>query len=488
MKIFTILVVLLLTVNLNAADSVLTHSLTPKERDFLRNNFSEYLNSKYSGIKSFRNLFHGKFYAPAEFEEAEGVIFAWEGYTYLLTDLIKFVADDYKVLIAVDSEYEKKSVMETLRKNGVNMNNVEFFIVSTDSVWIRDYGPWWIYTEDGDREIVDLIYNRPRPNDDKFPSRLAKKMNIPSILARLITPGGNLILDGHGVAIMTDVVFDPSEGGDPNLTKEDVERYLREYFNVKKVIFLKRMNNDGTGHIDMFCKLLNDTTVIVGEYSSPDVCAPGNYEILNENAKILANETNGLNQPFKVIRIPMPPSKGSGWWGGYTTYSYTNSLIVNKKVLVPIYGIETDKIALDIYKRLMPGYEIKGFDCSGIITANGAIHCITKLIMKDPLEIKTVPLKVARADSDIKIDIEVLSTKKINKDKIMLFWSNNDNGPFEGVRMENISGNKYRGTIPPHKNGSIIYYFIEAENVDGIYETYPEDAPEKGTVRMVISD
>jgi hypothetical protein len=72
--------------------------------------------------------------------------------------------------------------------------------------------------------------------------------------------------------------------------------------------------------------------------------------------------------------MPMPP------YSNGVTYTYVNSLIVNNKVLVPIYGFSTefanDDSVLALYETIMPGLEAVGFDCNQIIPANGAIHCI----------------------------------------------------------------------------------------------------------------
>ena len=73
------------------------------------------------------------------------------------------------------------------------------------------------------------------------------------------------------------------------------------------------------------------------------------------------------------------------------TYTYINSLIVNNKVLVPIYGLSTefanDDSVLALYETIMPGVEAVGFDCNQIIPANGAIHCIA---MKVPALPETI--------------------------------------------------------------------------------------------------
>ncbi len=430
-------------------------SLTDAERDFLRRNPS-YLRTRM--MSSTGRRVEGLFGAPAEFAPADGVIFAWQGYTSLLTRLIKFVAETDTAYVVVDSDYYASSARRQLEAAGVNMENVRFFSCCLDSVWMRDYGPWWIYTKDGDREIVDLIYNRPRPDDDKFPAWLGRKIGIPVHPTQLVLPGGNLILDGHGVAVMTDVVFDPSQGGDPSLTREDVERYMKEYFGCRKVIFLKHMNRDGTGHVDMFCKLLNDETVIVGEYADASDGAPGNKEILDENAAILAAETNGLGRKFKVVRIPMPPYR----YG--TTYTYTNSLICNDKVLVPIYGFDTDEEALRIYKRLLPGADVKGFDCSYIIGANGAIHCITKLMMKDPLVVGE-PEVSTLDDGRTLVEVRIEAVRPVEEVVIV------DGG--RTVPMEEDGGGTWRAVLD---GAPAAGWCVKAVDADGMYETWPEDA------------
>src|SRR4030043_881527 len=42
--------------------------------------------------------------------------------------------------------------------------------------------------------------------------------------------------------------------------------------------------------------------------------------------------------------------------------AYTNSLIFNKKVFMPFYGIPEDKQALETGQEAMPGYEVIGFE------------------------------------------------------------------------------------------------------------------------------
>ena len=324
-------------------------------------------------------------YTPAEFDSVAGIIFAWEAYSTLLTELIKEVAEEDTAWIVVDNTSEENSVSNTLTNANVNMDHVVFQVIPTNSVWIRDYGPWWIIEPENSRAIIDLVYNRPRPLDDAYPESAAEYFGINYYGLGLIEAGGNMLLDGQGAVIVSNVIFDGSQGFDPTLTQDQLEQYFLDYFGVHKVIVTPHLINDGTGHIDMFVKLINDSTIIVGEYENQSAGYPGNYDICNQVASQLANETNGAGRPFNIIRMPMPP------YNNGITYTYINSLIVNNKVLVPIYGLSTefanDDSVLALYETIMPGVEAVGFDCNQIIPANGAIHCIA---MKVPALPETI--------------------------------------------------------------------------------------------------
>ena len=347
-------------------------------------------------------------YAPAEFDSVAGIIFAWESYYDLLTALIKEVAEYDTAWVVVDNIGEEVSVAASLTNDGVNMDHVIFQQISTNSVWIRDYGPWWIYQPDGSRAILDLDYNRPRPQDDAYPENLATEWNMDYYGLGLVEAGGNMLLDGTGNVFISDIIFDASQGFDPNLTQDQLDEYFLDYYGVGNVIITDHLDNDGTGHIDMFVKVINDTTVIVGEYETPSAGAGNNYNICNNVATQIAGLTNGNGRPYTVIRMLMPP------YSGGVTYTYINSLIANKKVFVPIYGFSTDADALAQYAQVMPSYEIIGFDCNQIITANGAIHCIAMKVPAMLPEISCDQWAVGDVNTDGVIDLfDMLTTVDI---------------------------------------------------------------------------
>lgn len=313
-----------------------------------------------------------------EYAEADGVLFAWVGaYTTLVTQLVTAVTQSDTAWIIVGSNSAQISATNALTNAGADMSRVQFIIQGLNSIWIRDYGPWWGLDEYGRRGIVDWIYNRPRPLDDVLPQHIAENWEIPYYGPDIVHTGGNFLVDSRGWGFASTLIQDEN----PGMSNAEMQQLFREYCGLDTLILLTPMQHDGTGHKDMFSKLLNDSTWIVGYYETPTAGAGNNYTILNQNAAMLENLISPTGNPYHVERILMPP------YSGGITYTYTNSLIVNDLVLVPVYGFDTDAEALALYEELMPGYTVLGFDCNAIIPANGAIHCITKLVMSEqPLD------------------------------------------------------------------------------------------------------
>jgi len=336
----------------------------------------------------------GDFFLPAEYDQADGVILSWDSYyASLLIQLIAAVTQTDTAYIVVSGASEQNSVHVQLSGTAADLSKVKYFHKNLNSVWIRDYGPWWGLDENGQRFILDFIYNRPRPLDDQFPEWLAGQIGVNYYSPNLVHAGGNFMVDGHGMGFMSSLVLNENS----SLSPAAVRQIFREYAGLDSVVILTPMQYDGTGHIDMFCKLLNDSTVIVGEYTSQSAGAGQNYSILNQNAALLAGLHNLAGRPFHVHRILMPP------YSNGITYTYTNSLIVNRLVLVPVYGFTTDGNALALYQQLMPEYTVLGFNCNQIIGANGAIHCITKLMMSSqPVD----PVIIGDLNGDQRLNVQ----------------------------------------------------------------------------------
>jgi agmatine deiminase len=62
----------------------------------------------------------------------------------------------------------------------------------------------------------------------------------------------------------------------------------------------------------------------------------------------------------------------------FTDAAYSNYLVANEVVLVPVYGNQNDDRALKIISEHFPGREIIGIEVVGLIEHGGAIGCVTQ--------------------------------------------------------------------------------------------------------------
>src|SRR5699024_7502639 len=57
--------------------------------------------------------------------------------------------------------------------------------------------------------------------------------------------------------------------------------------------------------------------------------------------------------------------------------TYTSFIILNRTVLVPIYGCGTDRAAISQIASAMPEYQIKAIDCRALLNIGASLHAIT---------------------------------------------------------------------------------------------------------------
>ncbi len=299
---------------------------------------------------------------PSEYEHNDGMLIRWGSYNSLLTAMTVPITTgdpDAIVYILVSGPSQESSATSYLTGAGADMSQVEFITYYANTVWIRDYGPRFIY-EDGSRAIVNHIYNRPRPLDDAFPPYLGNLWGEPVYDLPLYHGGGNFHLFANGDAFMTSLIT----AENPGLSEQDVIDLYADYENVDLTIYEGFPTYfDSTRHIDMWTFPTGDYAIIVGEYS-PNTGLP--YQI-SEGA--VADLTS---RGYTVYRTP-------GWNSGGTHYTYTNAVVFNDFVFISKFlGPYTsqDAEALAVYQAAMPDHQVIQVDSSGIIHAAGAIHCI----------------------------------------------------------------------------------------------------------------
>jgi agmatine deiminase len=64
--------------------------------------------------------------------------------------------------------------------------------------------------------------------------------------------------------------------------------------------------------------------------------------------------------------------------GSFTDAAYTNYLVTNGVVLLPVYGRAEDERARAIVAEHFPGREIVGIPTLTLTEEGGAVHCVTQ--------------------------------------------------------------------------------------------------------------
>ena len=410
---------------------------------------------------------------PGEFEPLYGVFVTWR-YEYgssqdiIFCDIVREVAEVSKAHIIVRNSNEQNNVTNYLTNHSVPLDSIFFMTFSNNSIWSRDYGPWFMRKEDNTEGIVDFIYNRPRPDDDTIPWRIGNAWGISVYGSPLEHPGGNFMVDGLGTGFASNLIYEEN----PSYTHQEIDSFMLAYSGLEHFIVLQRMNTEYTGHIDLWTKILNDTLVMVGEYAQ----GHSNYALLNQNADSISRCKNREGFPYRVVRMPMP------WSTSNAPPTYLNSLMVNRKVLVPLWGLAEDSTALFIYQQLLPDYEVVGIDCSAMAGSGGAIHCIT---MQSPsrrfVHIRHYPLPDSTNDTlnPYRVRAQIITSSSLITDSTLVFYKVNSTPTFSATPLAAVSGSLgvYAGYIPAQSPGDTVYYYLLAKNSDDIRRTSPVDVP-----------
>ena len=175
----------------------------------------------------------------------------------------------------------------------------------------------------------------------------------------------------------------------------------------------------------------------------------------------------------------MPPDANGRYPDNNGEYrTYTNSVIVNKTVIVPTYEEKYDTTALRIYREAMPGYHVVGIDCNDIIGALGAIHCITKEIgVDEPVWISHASVRHAYEDQEnYPITAQIKSAFGIAS--ATTWWSSDTAAGYQALAMTPAGTDSFTVSIPAQSAGTTVYYYIAAESNSGRNGSKPSVAPE----------
>ncbi|MCC7421764.1 MAG: agmatine deiminase family protein [Planctomycetaceae bacterium] len=319
---------------------------------------------------------------PAEFSRQEGVLITWdandEGMQEAMIEIVSAAWQHVSFYILVPNLTAEGQVVRELRARNVPRRAVKFLNVPTDSVWTRDFGPQVVLQRNGGSCMVDCDYGHgDRVGDDLVPAAIAPTLGMSTLRPPITADGGNIQTNGRGLALTTTSILDHNV--DRRYTPEKVSRVFRDYYGIEDLVFLEPLAGESTGHVDMFAVFVSEDTVVVGQYDPRQ--DPVNSELLERNVARLQRVRGPDGAPLRIVRVPMPPHDEKVW------RTYTNVLFANGTLLVPKYpqlDPHGHSVTVAAYRKLLPGWNVIGIDCSRIIEWGGAIHCMTMNLARIP--------------------------------------------------------------------------------------------------------
>jgi agmatine deiminase len=429
----------------------------------------------------------------AEWEEVQTLVLAWTSYPTILKQIVRYAVDEVQVIIVCDDAAAVQTYLLGVDAGGpiTDLTNVVLLEDDFNSVWMRDYGMETMYRNEVDTVLLmDWIYNRPRPEDDILPDVIATYKNIPLYSSSqapydLVHTGGNFMADGFGTAFSSMLVDDENgASGDFNQTvrtPSEVNDMMELWMGIPPARYIKMetLPFDGIHHIDMHMKLLDEETLLVGEF--PNGMSDGPQLESNLTA-IQANYNSVFGTPYRIIRVPMPSSTGGNYPPNASYRTYANNIFINKTVLVPTYREQFDTTGLRILRQSLPGYRVIGIDCDNspdnIISASGALHCITKCIgVEDPLLIRHQRLRDTY-ETVVPYNVTGYIRHRTGIASADLFWTTDTTQAYASVPMTGIGNNEWTADIPAQPVGTEVFYYIHATANSGKQQVRPIVAPE----------
>jgi len=323
---------------------------------------------------------------PAEWEPHEATWIAWPHnrddwpgrfapIPWVYGEVVRKLSRVERVRILVQDGALEEQARRVLGKTGARMQGVEFFVCPTNRAWTRDSGPLFVRNRRGELGMTAWRFNAWAKYDDwqldaAVPRYLKSRLKLPVWKPGMVLEGGSIDVNGAGLLLTTEECLrSPVQARNPGMSRAEIERRLRDYLGVQRVIWLRNgiAGDDTHGHIDDLARFVApDTVVAAWETDRTDV----NYEPLRENAALLRAAA------LRVVKLPMP--EPLVFAGRRLPASYANFYIANGLVLAPTFNDPADRAALATLARVFPGREVVGINCTELIWGLGALHCMTQ--------------------------------------------------------------------------------------------------------------
>lgn len=326
---------------------------------------------------------------PAEWEPQSAVLIAWPHHSGDFANHLESVERSYASIAKTISRYQPLIIVCHDDSHQIHIRNlldnsdrIHFIQAVVNDVWTRDSA--FITVEDNGRAL--LLNFRFNGWGEKYPYHEDNALNhklLPHIPFRgathkdidFILEGGSIESDGKGTILTTrQCLLNPNRN--KGYSQTAIEALLMEWLGAKRVVWLDQEHlpgDDTDAHIDTFARFCSAGTIA---YTSCEDRQDRLFAGLKRmEAQLEALETLE-GKPYKLIPLPLPEPVFDED-GKRLPANYANFLIINEAVMVPVYDVEGDKIALERLALCFPGRKIIPVPCRPIVYQHGSLHCIT---------------------------------------------------------------------------------------------------------------
>jgi agmatine deiminase len=448
----------------------------------------------------------------AEWEPAKGTMITWP--LCIPYKLAVELSKDKHLYTLVDNDADRLEAIKWYTKWGIDADNNTFVFApqGIDAWWTRDWGPSAVFTPDGTMKLGDgkYIYATPvsglecsdslqfyrdkdrnivkTETDDNATVPVGKGLNIPVLDLPFANTGGNVITDGLGTAFSSCILL--NENRFSQVPADTFFRLNQSLLGFRNYHILPNFEKRGIQHIDCLMKLLDENRILVAE-------PPGDHEMYPVYQNIVENELkklkNSYGQPYQILRIKI------GRYDQELLAAYTNSIIINKIIYVPLFQIKEDIEALETWRKAMPGYTVKGFTFAlkdePIVSDKlkkhynnygwnygDALHCRTRAVWDSEMlyiTVRRLPAKVATNEPlTVYVTMIDYSKKGLKPGSPKLHWRLTGKQKWNEVPLKTAENSThFSASIPTKATHGTIEYYISAASTSGRRETMPRTAP-----------
>ncbi|HYF03665.1 MAG TPA: agmatine deiminase family protein, partial [Patescibacteria group bacterium] len=313
---------------------------------------------------------------------------------------------------------------------------------------------------------------------------------IPIKSTPLFFEGGNLDTDGNGTGFFTSKANEVNHR-ENKWKRETTLNTISSIFSLKRAIELQSPECDGgTGHIDLFFKMLDEETIAIVDF--PQGISASEKNIYEKNISTLSKLRSISGRPYKIIRTPMPKPE-SGTFENITCKdlnddprSYLNGVFINKSYLLPVFSNKTsgyttfDTSIVQFFRKNLKGYTIKPIDARILSFMQGGLHCITMQVpVSDPVtfHVRDFPEWEESVKSLYSFTVDISNTSGISN--ALIFWKKRASAIWTGKQLTSAGNNLFFGNIEGNNLnvGDTIDYYFQAKTSTGKIRNKPLTAP-----------